>query len=52
MVWGAVFQRNILLTSSGESLKKEGVHLFRTVAIPDDWVSVWKDTISMLFGLK
>jgi hypothetical protein len=28
------------------------VCLFRSVSIPDDLVSVWKDTFSMLFGLK
>ena len=47
-----MFQRNILLVSSGDCLRMEVVHLFRTVSIPDDWVSVSKDTISMLFGLK
>ena len=26
--------------------------LFRTVSIPDDLASVWKHTISLLFGLK
>jgi hypothetical protein len=30
----------------------EVVCFFRTVSIPDDVMSVWKDTISMLFGLK
>jgi hypothetical protein len=43
---------NILLVSSGGCLKMEVVCLFRTVSIPDDLVSVWKDTISMLFELK
>jgi len=28
------------------------VCLFRTVSIPDDWVSVWKYTILVLFRLK
>jgi len=28
------------------------VCLFRTVFIADDLVSVWKDTISMLFSFK
>jgi len=28
------------------------VCIFRTVSIPDDLVSMWKDTISMLFRLK
>ena len=30
----------------------EGVCLFRTVSIPDDLVTLWKDTISLLFRLK
>jgi len=52
VVWGAVFQRNILLVSSGGCLKMEVVCLFRTVSIPDECVSVWKYTILVLFGLK
>jgi len=52
MVWVAVFQRNILLASSGGCQKIKGVCLFRTVSIPDDLASVWKDTISVLFGFK
>jgi hypothetical protein len=52
MVWVAVFQRNLLFASSGDGLMVDVVCLLRTVSIPDDWVSVWKDTISMLFGLK
>jgi hypothetical protein len=52
MVWGAVFQRNILLASSVGCLKMEVECLFRTVSIPDDWVSVWKNTISVLFAFK
>ena len=50
VVWVAVFQRNILLVSSAGCLKRDVVSLFRTVSIPD-LLSVWKDTISMLFGL-
>jgi hypothetical protein len=30
----------------------EVVCLFRTVSISDDFVSVWKDTFSVVFGLK
>jgi len=30
----------------------EVVSLFRTVSIQDDVVSLWKDTFSVLFGLK
>jgi hypothetical protein len=40
-----VFQRNILLLSSGDFLKMEGVCLLRTVAILDDLVYVWKYTV-------
>jgi len=48
----ALFQRNILLVSLGGCLRIEGVGLFRTVSIPDDLMSVWKDRISMLFRLE
>jgi len=51
VVWGAVFERNILLVSSGICLKMEVVCLFRKISIRDDVVS-WKDTFSVLFGLK
>jgi len=36
VVWVAVFQRNILLASSGGCQKIKGVCLFGTVSIPDD----------------
>jgi len=52
VVCGAVFESNIPLVSSGGCLKMEIVCLFRTVSIPDSLVSVWKDTILLLFGLK
>jgi hypothetical protein len=52
VAWVAVFQRNILLASSAGCLKMEAVYFFRTVPIPDYLVPVWRDTISMLFGLK
>jgi hypothetical protein len=52
VVWGAVCQRNRLLVFSVGCLKIEVACLFRTVSIPDDLLSVWKDTISVLFGLK
>jgi hypothetical protein len=52
VVWGAVCQRNILLVSSVGCLKIEVACLFRTVSIPDDLVTVLKDTISVAFGLK
>ena len=51
MVWVAVFQRNLLSASSGGCLKMD-VCLLRRLSIPDGWVSVKKDTISMLFRLK
>jgi len=47
-----VFQSNILLASSGGCLKIDVVCLFRTVSIPDDLVSVWKDTVSIPYNLK
>jgi hypothetical protein len=52
VVWGAVCQRNILLMSSVGCLKIEVPCLFRTVCISDDLVSVLKDTILVVFGLK
>ena len=33
-------------------LSDDGGGMIRTISISDDLVSVWKDTISMLFGLK
>ena len=45
-----MFQRNIPLASSGCCLKMDVVGLFRKVSLPDDLVSVWKDT--MFFGSK
>jgi len=50
VVWGAEFQRNILLVSSGGCLKMEVVCLFRTVSIPDDLVYMWMYRILVLFG--
>jgi hypothetical protein len=44
--------RNILLVSAVGCLKIEVACLFRTVSIPDDLVSVLKDTISVVSGLK
>ena len=52
VVWGAVFQRNILLVSPGDCLKMEIVWLFRTVSIPDDLVYMWKYRILVFFELK
>jgi len=45
MAWVAVFQRNLLVASSGGSLKMENVCFCRTIYIPDYFVSLWKDTI-------
>jgi len=47
-----VFQRNLLYASSGGTLKIEVVFSFRTVSILDCYVSVWKETIPVPFGLK
>jgi len=52
IVWVAVFQRTLLFVSSGGILKMDIVCFGRTESIPDYFVSVWKGTISMLFGLK
>jgi len=52
VVWGAVFQRNILLVSSGDCLKMEVVCLLRTVSIPDVFVPVSKYTSLVLSRLK
>jgi len=52
VVWGAVFQRNILLVSSGDCLKLEVLYLLRTVSIPDVLVPVWEYTSLVLFRLK
>jgi hypothetical protein len=41
----------VLFVSSVGCLKIELACLFRTVSIPDDLVSVWKDAISMPFRL-
>jgi len=49
MIWVAVFQRILLFASSGGALKMDIVCFCRTVSIPDYFVSVWKDTISVLF---
>jgi len=38
--------------SSGGVLKMVVVCFFRTISIPDYFVSVWKETIPMPFGLK
>jgi len=50
--WGAKFQRNVLLVSAGGCLKMGVACLLGTVSIPDDWVSVWRYTFLVLFGLK
>jgi len=51
-MWVALFQRNLLFASSVGTLKMEVVCFFRAVSIPDCYVSVWKETITMPFGLK
>jgi hypothetical protein len=52
VVWVAVFQSELLFASSGGTLKIEVVCFFRTVSIPSYFVSVWKETIPVSFGLK
>ena len=52
MVWVAVFQRTLLFASSGGVLKMEIVCFLRTVSIPSYFVSVWKETMPVPFGLK
>jgi len=44
----AVFQKNLLFASSEDTLKMEMVCFYRTVSIPDYFVSLWKDTIWLL----
>jgi len=44
--------RSILLVSSRGCLKMEVLCLLRTVFIADDVVSLWKDTFTVLSGLK
>jgi len=52
VIWVAVFQSKLLFVSSGGILKMVVVCFFRTISIPDYFVSVWKETIPMPFGLK
>ena len=47
-----MFQKNLLFVSSGGFLKMDVDSFFRTVSIPDCYLSVCKDTIPMLLGLK
>jgi len=47
-----VFQRSLLFVSSGGFLKMEVVGFVRAVSIPDYFVSVWKETVPISFGLK
>jgi hypothetical protein len=51
VVWVAVFQRNILLASSGGCLKMEVVCFFRMASTPYVLVSVWKDNSWMSLDL-
>jgi len=52
VIWLAVFQRNSLFESSRDALKMEVVCFFIKVSIPDYFVTVWKETIPLPFGLK
>jgi hypothetical protein len=48
----AVFQRNFLFAYSVDFRKKKVEYFFRIISILDCYVSVWKDTIEVLLGLK
>jgi hypothetical protein len=52
MIWVAVFQGNLLFESSRGTVKIEVVCFFRKVSIQDYFVTVWKETILLPFGLK
>jgi hypothetical protein len=52
MICVAVCQRNLLFASSRGVLKVEVVCFFRILSIPDYFVTVWKETIRLPFGLK
>jgi len=52
MKWISVFRRNLLFVSSRGALKMEVVCFFRNISIPDYFVTVWKETIPLPFGLK
>jgi len=51
VIWVAVFQSKLLFASSGDVLKVEVICVFRTVSIASYFVSVWKETIAVPFGL-
>jgi len=52
VMWLAVFMGNFLFSSSCGFLMTEVECIFRTISIPAFYVSVLKDTIPMLLGLK
>jgi len=52
MIWVAVFQTNLQFAPSGGFLLLVVVCFFRAISIPDYFVSVWKETVLMPFGLK
>jgi hypothetical protein len=52
MIWVAVFQRNLLFESSRCALKMDVVGFFIKLSVPDYFVTVWKETFSLPFGLK
>ena len=47
MVWVAVFQKNILLVSSGGCLNMEVACVFRTVCMPDYFSGFWIENEAM-----
>jgi hypothetical protein len=52
VIWVTVFQSTLLFASSGGVLKMDVVCFLRAVSIPSYFVSVWKGTIPMPFGLN
>jgi hypothetical protein len=52
MIWVAVFQRNLLFETLRGALKMVVVCFFIKISIPDYFVTVWKETIPLTFGLK
>jgi hypothetical protein len=47
-----VFQRNLLFESSRGAVKMEIVCFYRKLSIPYYFLTVWKETIPLSFGLK
>ena len=52
MISVAVFQKSLVFEFSMGTLKMKVVYFFITVFIPYYFVTVWKETIPLPFGLK